>query len=229
MHSWFIEEFIAAKGPQTLPSYLYWNIDKARGTIHFIHEALRASSIYVQIHLWLTCLHSCLVSIGLSLQERVQDAAKGEISKRKGLREPGRSLGKSPQRMVENVVKEDIIKREGLREPGRLIGDFKSLTEEWKEHREGRKLSLQRQPITTDNEQLSQGSKDVNAPIYQVNANDWSLEEWDVLQNLTNEVTSGLNHGYIILGPSEGWDRYFRDPDGMCAQSVNIFVRISSQ
>jgi hypothetical protein len=105
--------------------------------------------------------------------------------------------------------------------PGKFLEELKSLTDGWKDHREGRNLSLgmvpQRQPITTDNEPLSQDSKNVKAPIYQVNAKDWSMEEWDALQKLTNEITPGLRRGYIMLGPSEGWDRYFRDPDGTCA------------
>jgi hypothetical protein len=121
------------------------------------------------------------------------------------------------------VREKSIIEREGLRKSGRFLEELKSLTEGWKDHREGRQFSLdvvlQRQPIPTDNEQLSQESKDFNAPIYQVNAKDWSTEQWDALQNLTNEVAPGLSRGYIMLGPSEGWDHYLRDPDGMCAHS----------
>jgi hypothetical protein len=149
------------------------------------------SSSYEHIYLWLTCLHSCLVSIGLSLQGRVR-----------------------------YVREENIIEREGLRKSGRFLEELKSLTEGWKDHREGRHFSsevLQQQPVPTDNEQLSQDSQDFNAPIYQVNANDWTTEEWDALQNLINEITPGLSHGYIMLGPSQGWDRYLHDPEGMCA------------
>jgi hypothetical protein len=190
VHPWFIEEFIAAKGPQTLPSYPYWKIGEARNTIDFIHTALRTTSSYEHIYSWLTCLHSCLVSIGLSLQ-------------------------------LCDAERKSRIRRRVLRASGNFLEQLKSLTERWEDHREGRYLSLdmvpQQQPITTDNEQLSQDPEDVNAPIYQVNAKDWSMEEWDALQNLTNEITPGLRRGYIMLGPSEGWDRYFRDPDGMCA------------
>jgi hypothetical protein len=192
VHPWFIEEFIAAEGPQTLPSYPYWNIYEARPTIDFIHEALRTLSSYEHIYLWLTCLHSCLVSIGLSLQGRVR-----------------------------YVREENVIGRARLRKSGRFLEELKSLTEGWKDHREGRHSSsdmvLQRQPVPTDDEQLSQDPQDSREPIYQVNAKDWTTEEWDALQNLTNEVTPGLRRGYIMLGPSEGWDRYLRDPDGMCA------------
>jgi hypothetical protein len=147
-------------------------------------------SSYEHISLWFTCLHGCLVSIGLSLQGRVKE--------------------------------QNIIERRGLRKSGRFLEELKSLTEGWKDRREGLQSSadvvLQRQPVTTDNEQLSQDSSDFNAPIYQVNAKDWSMEEWITLQNLANEVTLGLSRGYIMLGPSEGWDRYHRDPDGMCAR-----------
>lgn len=126
------------------------------------------------------------------------------------------------QGRVRDGREENIIEREDLRDSGRFLEELKSLTEGWKDHREGRHFSLdvvlQRQPLTTDNEQLSQDSNDFNAPIYQVNAKDWSTEEWDALQNLTNEITPGLSRGYIMLGPSEGWDRYLRDPDGICAR-----------
>jgi hypothetical protein len=119
------------------------------------------------------------------------------------------------------VREENIIEHEGLRESGRFLEELKSLTEGWKDHREGRQFSLdvvpQRQPVSTDNEQLSQDSQDFNAPIHQVNAKDWTREEWDALQHITNKVTPGLSRGYIMLGPSAEWDRYLRDPDGMCA------------
>jgi hypothetical protein len=175
MHPWFIEEFIAAKGPQTLPLYPYWNTDAAQDTIDFIHSALRTSSSYERIHLWVTCLHGCLISIGLS---------------------------------------------RGLRKTRGFLEELKSLTERWKDHRNGQHISsdvaLQQQPITTE---LPQDSKDVSEPIYQVDAKAWLMEEWNALQNLTDEVIPGLRRGYIMLGPSEGWDRYLRDPDGMCAHS----------
>jgi hypothetical protein len=106
---------------------------------------------------------------------------------------------------------------------GKFLEELKSLNEGWKDHREGRHFSsnvvLQRQPVPTNNKQLSEDSKDFNTPIHQVNAKDWSMKEWDALQNLTNEVNPGLSRGYIMLGPSEGWDRYLHDPDGMCAHS----------
>jgi hypothetical protein len=175
-----------------LPSYPYWNINAARGTIGFIHAALKTSSSYEHISLWLTCLHGCLVSVGLSLQGRQRDVEMGSR-----------------------------IRGQNLRESGKLLQELTSLTKGWKDHREGRHISLevalQQQPITTDHEQPPQDANDDKAPIYQVNARDWSMEEWDAVQNLTNEVTLGLNRGYIMLGPSEGWDRYLRDPDGMCA------------
>jgi hypothetical protein len=189
VHPWFIEEFIAAKGPQTLPSYPYWNIYWARDTIDFIHKALRTPSSYEHIYLWLTCLHSCLISIGLSLQ-----VGNAEIKSR--------------------------VRYQVLKVSRKNLEELKHLTEGWKDHREGRHLSLDvvpQQPITTDNKQLSQDSEDVNASIYRVNAKDWSMEDWDALQNLTNEITPGLRRGYIMLGPSERCDRYLRDPDGMCA------------
>jgi hypothetical protein len=194
VHPWFIKEFIAANGPQILPSYPYWTIDRAWDTIDFMSEALRMSSSYEHIHLWLTCLHGCLVSMGLSLQERIRDAR--EVN---------------------------IIGRLGLRHSERSLGVLKSLAEGWKDHREGRHTSpdvaFQQQPVITDNKQPLQDAEDVSEPIYQVNASDWSMQEWNALQNLTNEVILGLTRSYIMLGPSEGWNRYHRDPDGMSAHS----------
>lgn len=44
----------------------------------------------------------------------------------------------------------------------------------------------------------------------------WSTEEWESLQTTIEEVIPGLERGYIMEGPTAGWQRFARDSESIC-------------
>jgi hypothetical protein len=185
-----MEEFTAAEGPEMLPCYVYWNFDFLNDATDFIYTTLRMTSEFESIHLWLTCLRGCLICTGLSLQ--------------------GRKKAQDSKEFMLAIANDNAQI---------FITALHSLTRRWKSQRErgqATDIVLPSQLEATD-DQLSHGEPEFDAQIYQCDAMEWSVAQWGALQAAKDEVISALQRGYIMTGPSAGWDRYHRDPEGLCA------------
>lgn len=56
--------------------------------------------------------------------------------------------------------------------------------------------------------------------VLKCDAGIWSSNEWEIIEQLTQELVSGgLQRGYIMPAPSAESGRFSRDPDGLCSYS----------